>query len=89
MEKTASLGLFYPLILDNKVEELPATSVLHDQVELLRRLDNLIQLNDVWVSDQLEYVNFSGYSLYIANILNLLFLKDLNSHFLSSQVVIS
>ena len=51
MEKPASLRLFYPLILNNEVEELPATGIFHDQVELLGRLYNLIELDYMRMPD--------------------------------------
>ena len=41
MEKFASLSLFDSLVLHNVVKELASTCILHDQVELLRSLDNL------------------------------------------------
>lgn len=43
MEEFASLGLFDPLVLHNVVKELASTRILHDQVELLGRLDNLLK----------------------------------------------
>ena len=41
MEEFASLCLFDPLVLHNEVKELTSTRILHDQVELLRSLNNL------------------------------------------------
>jgi hypothetical protein len=43
MEEFASLCLFDPLVLHNEVEELTSTRILHDQVELLRSLNNLLK----------------------------------------------
>jgi hypothetical protein len=34
VEESASLSLLYPLILNDEVEELPATGIFHDQVEV-------------------------------------------------------
>jgi hypothetical protein len=41
MEEFTSLCLFDSLVLHNEVEELTSTRILHDQVELLRGLNNL------------------------------------------------
>jgi hypothetical protein len=41
MEEFASLCLFDSLVLHDKVKELTSTRILHDQVELLRSLNNL------------------------------------------------
>jgi hypothetical protein len=41
MEELASLGLFDSLVLHDVVKELASTCILHDQVELLRGLNNL------------------------------------------------
>ena len=49
VEEPASLSLLYPLILNNEVEELPATGIFHDQVELLGRLYNLVELDYMWM----------------------------------------
>jgi hypothetical protein len=43
MEELASLCLFDPLVLHNEVKELTSTRILHDQVELLRSLNNLLK----------------------------------------------
>jgi hypothetical protein len=41
------------------------------------------------MSDEFEDVDLSGYTFNITDILDLLFLKDLNSNLLPSQVMIS
>ncbi len=41
MEEFASLSLFDSLVLHDVVKEFSSTCILHDQVELLRCLDNL------------------------------------------------
>ena len=51
VEEPASLSLLYPLILNYEVEELPATCIFHDQVELLGRLYNLVELDYMWMPD--------------------------------------
>ena len=76
VEKLQSLRLLNSLVLHDKVKELTLTRVLHDEVELLGSFDNLIQLDDVWVSNHFEDMNFSCYSLNIVHILNLVFLEN-------------
>jgi hypothetical protein len=43
MEELASLCLFNSLVLHDEVKELTSTRILHDQVELLRGLNNLLK----------------------------------------------
>jgi hypothetical protein len=43
MEEFASLCLFDSLVLHDEVKELASTRILHDQVELLRSLNNLFK----------------------------------------------
>ena len=51
VEESASLSLLYPLILNDEIKELSATGIFHDQVELLGRLYNLVELDYMWVPD--------------------------------------
>ena len=41
MKELASLSFLDSLVLHDEVEELTSTRILHDQVELFRRLDYL------------------------------------------------
>ena len=52
--------------------------MLHDQKELVRRLNDLIELNDVRMPYYLQDVKFSADSLYIIDIGYLAFLEDFN-----------
>ena len=65
LEELASLGFFKLLFLDDIVEKLTSADELHDEKELLWRLNNFKQLDDVWVPDKLKNVNLSSHSLYI------------------------
>lgn len=51
MEELKCLRLFDALVLYDVVKELATVGVLHDQIQLLRRLNNLVELNDVGVPD--------------------------------------
>ena len=53
MEKLESLRLLNALILDDIIKEFAAIGILHNQVELLGRLYDLIKLDDVWMSNHL------------------------------------
>ena len=63
LEELARLGLLQLLFLDDIVEQLAATHKLHDKEQLLRRLDNLEELDDVRMPDQLQDVDLSCDSL--------------------------
>ena len=89
MEEAASLRLLDSLALNDVVKELSSACVLHDQIELLRSLDDLVELDDVRMADELEDVDLSGNPLYIAHILDFLLLKNFNSNFLAREVVAS
>lgn len=80
-------GFFYPLVLNNVIEYLTPACVLHYQVKLLRCLNDFIELNYVWMPNQLQYVYLSGYPFHVTHILNLLLLKDFHCHLLTSKVV--
>ena len=87
MKELESLRLFYSLVLDDVIEELSSISILHDQVKLLWRLNDLIQLNNIWVADHLENMNFTSNSLYIVHVLYLVFLQNFDSDSFISQFV--
>ena len=59
LEELARLGLLQLLFLDDIVEQLAATHKLHDKEQLLRRLDNLEELDDVGMPYKLQDVNLS------------------------------
>ena len=66
LEELACLLFFELLLLDDVVEELAPTDVLHYQVQLLGGLDDLKKLDNVRVSDQFEDVDLPGYSLDVS-----------------------
>ena len=74
MEEFDGNRLFDSLVLHDVIEQLAATSVLHDQVELLRGLNDLIELDDVRVPDHLQNMDLSRHSFHVVHVLNLVFL---------------
>ena len=51
---------------DDIVKKFSAFHILHDQKELFRGFDDLIQLDDVGMSDQLQDVYLSGNALNVS-----------------------
>jgi hypothetical protein len=64
----ASLLLRKSITLDNIVEQLATIAVLHDHV---------IQLNNIWMSDLLQDLDFPRDSLNILLIVDFIFFQDL------------
>lgn len=62
------------------VEELTPIAVLHDHVELLLCLNDLIELNDVRMPYLLEDLDFSRYALYVLLVVNFVLFQDFNSN---------
>ena len=65
MKELARLLLLYALMLDDVVEQLAARRILHDQVEFLVCLDDLVQLNYMGMPDELQDVDFARHALDI------------------------
>lgn len=80
MEEATGFRLLDSLIRYYVVKQLSPTRILHDQIKLLRCLNDLIELDDVWVPDELQDVDFSRHSLHITHILNLILLEYLHCH---------
>ena len=78
LEKLASLRLRQLLLVHDVLEQLAAADVLHDQKELLRRLYNFKQLDDVGVPDHLQNFDFAAHSLHVGLFDDLSLFKDLN-----------
>ena len=87
MKEFESLRLLHSLVLNNVIEELSSICVFHDQVKLLWRLDDLIQLDDIRVADHLENMDFTSDPLYIVHVLYLIFLQNFDSDSFIGQFV--
>ena len=68
LEELACLLLLDTLVLDDVVKELTSRGVLHDEIELLRSLDYLIQLHNMRMLNNFENMNFTRNSLNVCNI---------------------
>ena len=71
LEEFTCSGLVYLLVLNDVVEEFASRSELHDQVQLLGRLDYLVKLHQVRVLDDFQNMNLTRDTLYISHINNL------------------
>ena len=87
LEELACLCLFQTLLFDDVIEQFALGYVFCDEVELLRRLNNLIKLNDIWMSGQLEDLDLSRDALDIDVLDDFVFLENLNSYFFTSDIV--
>ena len=65
MEESAGLRILQSPLFDDVVEQFAPGSILHDQEQLLARLDNLIELHDVRVPHYLQDVNLAHDPRYI------------------------
>lgn len=75
------------LLLGDVVEELATRAVLHDQEEVLGRLDNLVELDEVRVADQFEDVDLAGDTFDVRYVHDLLLLQHLHCHLLARPLV--
>jgi hypothetical protein len=85
MEKAAGLGLLHSAIGHDVIEELATGGVLHDQVKLPSRLNDLIELHDVGMPYKLEDVHLSGHALHICNLLDAVLFEDLHRDSLAGE----
>ena len=71
----------------NVVEEFSSLHVFHDEKELVRGLDYFVELDDSGVTNQFKDMNLSRNTFDVCHINNLLFLQNLDCHFLPSREV--
>ena len=76
LEKSACFGFFYASVLYYVIKQLALRCIFHNQVQLLRSFNNLIQLNNIGMSNKFKNMNLSWNPLHICDILNSLLLKD-------------
>jgi hypothetical protein len=72
LEKFACFYFLQTLFLDDVVKKFAPTSVLSNQEQLFRCLNDFKQLDDVGVPNALQNINLPGYSLNISLLNNLL-----------------
>ena len=80
LEELGGLLFFQSGLANDVVEKLAAASILHYQIKLFWSLNNLIELDNVWVPDELQDVDFSRYSFHIGDISYSIFFQNLNRH---------
>ena len=81
MEKATSLPIFESLLLDYVVEEFAARHEFHDQEQLPRRLNNLVQLHDVRMPHYLQDLNFAHHSRNVCLLLDFVLFQYFNRDF--------
>lgn len=74
-------------VLDDVVEQLSARDVLHDHEDVGRGGDDLVQLDDVWVTEQLEVLDLSSDLADHVEALDLLSVQDFDGHFVPRYLV--
>lgn len=87
VEKLDGLRLFDPLILDNVVKKFTAGRILHYQIQLLGSFNDLVQLNNVRMSNHFEDVDFASNPFHIVYVHNFVFFKNFHGNTLPSQLV--
>ena len=80
MEKSTCFLLFQFVLLRDVAEKLSIAAVLHDEKELVGRLNNLIQLDDMWMSHNFEDVELTTDPLNIVYISYLALFKYFDCH---------
>jgi hypothetical protein len=75
------------LRLDYAVEQLPTGNILHNQEQVLRRLNNLIELYDIGMADELQDVDLPGHPFDIRHINNPGLLEYLDGYRFASGYV--
>lgn len=72
--------LFKALILHDQIEELASFDKFHDEVEVLLRLDDFVDLDHVGVMQLLEDLDFTANSLDVLLVLDARLLQYLDGH---------
>lgn len=58
LEYLTGLIFIHPLLIYNIIKKLSSLHVLHHQKQMLRRFNNLIELNDIGMPYQFEDMDF-------------------------------
>ena len=85
----AGLLLREPGVSDDVVEQLATIAILHYHVQLFFGFNYFVKLDDIWVSDLLQDFDLPSDSFDIFLIVDLVFLKYFDGHFLASQGVLA
>ena len=74
---------------DDEIKKLSSTGEFHYHIELLLSLNYFIKLNDIRMSHLFQNFDFSGNSLYVLLVMDLIFLKNLDGHLFSREGVLA
>jgi hypothetical protein len=74
MEETACFLVLQLFLRDDVIKQLSTRYILHYQEQLSSSFDNLIQLNDVRMSDNLQDLDFTHHPLDVCLIFDFIFL---------------
>lgn len=85
IEVCGSILLLELLGIDNLLKQVATVGILHDQIKLLRLLDNLVHLNQTIMLYQLQNFDLSANSLHICLLADQLFLQYFDSHNLACR----
>ena len=80
LEEFAGFGFLELLLFHDVVEELAPAHELHDQKQLLRRLDDFEQLDDIGMPDELQNVNFASDTLDVSISRDFALFEDFDRH---------
>lgn len=76
-------------MLNDVVKELSARDVFHDHEDVGGCADDLVQFDDVRVSEKFEILNLTPDLAHNVQVFYLLSVQDLDSHFVACQLVLS
>lgn len=82
LNEGAGFRFFELLLLHDVVEKLATADVLHNQEQLLGRLDDFKQLDNVRVSDHLQDLNFASHALHVCVFGDLSLFKNFDGYLL-------
>lgn len=85
VKEAASFRLRDTASADDVVKQLTTARILHDEKQLPRSFDDLIQLHHVRVPDELQDLDLTGNTLDIGHVHNLLLLQHLDRYSLACQ----
>ena len=88
LEEVSRLVLAETTLLHDVVEELAALDVLHDHVDVVRGLEDLIQADDVRVHEQPQDLDLPANLLLHVDGLDLLAVQDLDGHLVPGEDVL-
>lgn len=80
LEVLACLLFLQFLVLHNEVEQLAALHELHDQIEVLLRLNDLVDLHHVGMVQLLQYLDLSTDALHVLFLFNTRFFQYFDSN---------